>query len=58
MADELQNIISGKSQVRHGAIIKAAASYLGGSAQASSMAKRSKHIKKQETKTLEKFVTE
>jgi hypothetical protein len=55
---ELQNIISGKSQVRHGAIIQAAAGYLGRSTQASSVAKHNKHFKKQETEALEKFITD
>ena len=58
MTDELQNIISGKKQVRHGAVIQAAASYLRRSTPAGSVAKQGKHFKKQETETLENFISE
>ena len=58
MQDELQNIISGKKQVRHGTVIQAAADYLSRSTQTSGMAKQDKHFKKQETEALEQFITD
>jgi len=58
MTDELQDIISGKKQVRHGAIIQAAASYLRRSTQTGNLAKQDKHFKKQEEEALRKFITE
>lgn len=57
MKYELQLIISGKSQVKHGAIIQAATRYLSRSQSSGKMAKDFKHFKKQETETLESFVT-
>jgi hypothetical protein len=58
MTDELQDIISGKKQVRHGAIIQSAASYLRRSTQTGNLAKQDKHFKKQEEEALRKFITE
>jgi hypothetical protein len=56
MKHELQSIISGKSEVRHGAVIQAATCYLKGSERTSQMAKNSKFFKKQETEVLVEFI--
>jgi len=56
MKDELRNVISGKSKVRDGTIIQAAACFLKNSAATSQVAKESKHYKKQETKILKDFI--
>ena len=56
MKHELQLIISGKSKVKHGTIIQAAASYLRRSQSSSKMAEGFKHFKKQEKETLERFI--
>ena len=58
MKHELQSIISGKSEVRYGANIQAAACYLKGSERTSQVAKESKFYKKQETEVLIEFITE
>lgn len=55
MKHELQNIISGKSQVRHGDAIQAVSSYLRGSKSASSEAKDSKQIKREEAAIIKQF---
>jgi len=57
MKDELQNIIAGKSQVKHGANIQAASSYLKNSKRASTLAEKGIDIKKQEEVLIEKFAT-
>ncbi len=54
---EIQLIISGKSEVRYGVIIKAISSYLGRSQSANSMAKDSLLYKKEETEALKKYVS-
>lgn len=56
MKYELQLIISGKSEVKHGAIIQAATRYLRRSQSSSEMAKEFKYFKKQETEALIRFV--
>lgn len=56
MKDELRNVISGKSQVRDGAIIQATASFLKRSSETSRMVKSQKHYKKQETESLKQFI--
>lgn len=56
MKYELQLIISGKSEVKHGTIIQAATSYLRRSEISSEMAEGFKHFKKQEKEILEKFI--
>jgi len=56
MKYELQLIISGKSQVKYGAIIQAAASYLERSQSTSDLVKESKYFKKQETDRLILYV--
>ena len=55
MKHELQNIISGKSQVRHGDAIQAIASYLRRSKSPSGKTSESKQIKNQETACLKTF---
>lgn len=55
MKYELQLIISGKSEVKHGAAIQAATSYLKRSKSSGGMAKEFKHFKKQETEALIRF---
>lgn len=55
MKHELQNIISGKSQVRHGDAIQAVASYLRRSKSSGCEAKDSKQIKREETEIIKKF---
>lgn len=58
MKHELQNILSGKSQVEFGAAIQAAAHYLRKSKSASEMAQGSINFKKQEASYLEEFANE
>ena len=58
MKYELQLIISGKSQVKYGAIIQAAACYLERSQGASDLVKESKYFKKQETDRLIQYAEE
>ncbi|MFY9309460.1 MAG: hypothetical protein WAQ28_10480 [Bacteroidia bacterium] len=57
MKHELQRVISGKSEVRHGAAIQAAASYLKRSQGASKLVKNSKLYKKQETEVLKAYIS-
>jgi hypothetical protein len=57
MKNELQNIISGKSQVKHGANIQAATSYLKNGTRASTLAEKGIDIKKQEEVLIEEFAT-
>ena len=54
--NEIQHILSGKSQIRFGTAIQAAASYLAGSQTAGTMAKDDKHFKAEETKRLIKYI--
>jgi hypothetical protein len=56
MKYELQLIISGKSQVKHGAVIQAAASYLERSQSTSDLVEEGKYFKKQETDRLILYV--
>jgi len=53
---EIQNIISGKSQVRYGANIQAVADYLRTSETTSTLDKSNKHFKREETERLRKFI--
>ena len=55
---ELHNVLSGKSQVRFGAIIQSIASYLNDGAETSAIIEDEKHFKKQETKRLESYISE
>lgn len=56
--NDLQDIISGKSEVRYGTIIQTIADYLEKSTAASSEIKGTKQFKKQEKENLERFITE
>lgn len=58
LKNELHNIISGKSQVRFGAIIQTIASYLNNGKESSPKTQDSKQIREQETKRLITFVSE
>jgi hypothetical protein len=55
MKHELQNIISGKSQVRHGDAIQAIARYLRGSKSTSKKIKQSQQIKSEEATCIKEF---
>lgn len=58
LKSKLYDVISGKSQVRFGAIIQAVASYLGDGSQAGSEIENTKQFKEQETEKLESFISE
>jgi hypothetical protein len=55
---ELHNVFSGKSQIRFGTIIQSIASYLNYGTQTGAIIKDEKHFKKQETKSLENYISE
>lgn len=55
MRDDIQHILSGKSQVKHHNLIQTACGYLKGSQGASSMAKDKQQLKEEETKSLIQF---
>ena len=55
--NELHNVLSGKSEIRFGAVIQAIASYLNDGAQTSGNLEIEKHFKKQETKRLEDYIS-
>lgn len=56
MNDELQRIISGESEVRYGANIFAAVSYLRTSAKSGTLGKTDKHFKRKETEILKQYI--
>ena len=56
MHNELPNIISGKSQVRHGANIQAVLGYLRASEESSALGKADKHFKCEETTRLKTYI--
>ncbi len=58
MKDELQNIISGKSQVKHGTTIQAAAHYIRNGKKTSNLVKGSNDFKKQEESYLIDFANQ
>jgi hypothetical protein len=58
MKHELQNIISGKSQVRHGDAIQTIARYIRGSQSTSETLERSKQIKSEEATLIKLFCDE
>jgi len=58
LKNELQNILSGKSQVSQGTLIQAAIRYLRRSSPTSSMAEADKQHKNEETERLKKYITE
>ena len=55
LRDDIQHILSGKSQVKHHHLIQTTCSYLKGSQGASSMAKDQQQHKEEETKSLIQF---
>lgn len=57
MKHELQNIISGKSQVKHGDAIQTVSNYLRRSKDSSCEAKDSKQIKSEETEIIKNFAS-
>jgi len=54
--DEIQRIISGKSQVRYGTNILAALSYVTHSQKSGALDKTDKHFKREETKKLREYI--
>ncbi|WP_313805643.1 hypothetical protein [Flavobacterium sp.] len=57
LKNELHNILSGKSEVRFGAIIQAIACYLNDGEKTSSIIEIDKHFKSQETTRLENYIS-
>jgi hypothetical protein len=55
MNHELQNVISGKVEVRNGEFIQAVANYLRKSKGASSLVKNAKHFKEKEAGLIKEF---
>ena len=58
LKDELHNILSGKSEVRFGAVIQTIASYLNDGEKTSSVIEIEKHFKSEEAKRLESYISE
>jgi hypothetical protein len=58
MKHELQNIISGKSQIEHGANIQAGTSYLRDGKRTGTLAEKSVILKRQEESLIEQFALE
>src|SRR5690606_40894547 len=58
LKNELHNVLSGKSKIRFGATIQAIACYLNDGAQTSPTIENEKHLKKQEAKILENYITD
>ena len=58
LKNELHNVLSGKSQIRFGTIIQSIASYLNDGPKTGTIIEDEKHFKKQETKSLEKYISE
>ena len=56
--NHLYAIISGKSEVRFGAIIQSVSCYLNNCKESSSNVKIEKHYKEKESKELEKFISD
>lgn len=56
LKDELHNVLSGKSEIRFGAIIQTIAGYLNNGSQTGSTIEIEKHYKKQEAKILEDYI--
>ena len=56
MRDDIQDILSGKSQVKHHHLIQTTCSYLKRSEGTSSMVKNHQQLKEEETKRLIQFV--
>ncbi|NJY63638.1 hypothetical protein HC174_12870 [Salinimicrobium sp. CDJ15-81-2] len=58
MKNELHNVLSGKSEVRFGALIQAIADYLEIGTQTSSTSQNDKYFKKEETKKLIEYISQ
>ena len=58
LKDELHNILSGKSEVRFGAVIQTIASYLNDGEKTSPIIEIEKHFKSEEAKRLESYISE
>jgi hypothetical protein len=58
MHNEIQRIISGKSEVRYSAAIQAAINYLRTGEKSGSLDKADKHCKSEETERLKKYIEE
>jgi hypothetical protein len=58
LKNEIHNVLSGKSEVRFGAIIQTIASYLNNGEKTSPIVEVAKHNKKEETKRLENYISE
>jgi len=56
MNNEIQDVISGKSQVRHGTNIQAAINYLKTGERSSALDKTNKHFKREETERLKRYI--
>jgi len=56
MNNEIQDVISGKSQVRYGTNIQAAINYFRTCEKTGSLGKTDKHFKREETKSLKKYI--
>jgi len=56
MTNEIQCIISGKSQIRYGANIYAAICYLTSSTESGTLDKADKHFKREETERLRNYI--
>lgn len=58
MKDEIYDILSGKSEVRFGTIIQSISNYLGVCSKSSQISKTEKQFKKEETKSLENYISD
>ena len=58
LKDELQNVLSGKSEIRFGTVIQAIASYLNDGEKTGSTIEIEKHFKSKEAKKLENYISE
>jgi len=56
MNDEIQHILFGENQVKHGTFIQTVSNYLRGSQETSSLAQKDKHFKSEETKRLKNWI--
>ena len=57
LKNELHHVLSGKSEIRFGAIIQTIASYLNDGEKTSATIEVEKHFKKEETKRLEEYIS-
>lgn len=56
MNNEIQFIISGKSNIKHAAIVEAVVNYLTGSQKSGTLVKTDKHFKREETERLKTYI--